>query len=223
MCLVVAGMAITTSCVSSVFSCYTSTLKVIIRSGNTLAKTKSNEVWVLFSGGLDSSALTHFYLNQNSIVKALFVRFGQPAERLELQAARQLSAYFDVELFEVQFRGILEKNSGLIQARNLFLIAVGLMEMPTSASVLALGIHSGTAYPDCSPRFARQIENVIALYSGGAIQLGVPFLKWNKQQIINYSLENNIPVSKTYSCEKGKKLPCGKCLSCRDREHLDVG
>ena len=177
---------------------------------------------MLFSGGLDSAALTRFYLDQNSIVKTLFVRFGQPAEKLERQAANELSAYFDVQLFEAHFKGHLPKKPGLIQARNLFLISVGLMEMSKSASILALGIHSGTAYPDCSPRFARQVENVIDLYSGGTIQLGVPFLQWSKQQIIEYSLEHDIPISKTYSCESGGKTPCGKCLSCRDREFLDA-
>lgn len=177
---------------------------------------------MLFSGGLDSAALTHFYLGQNSVVKTLFVRFGQPAEKMERHAAKKLATYFDVQLFEVNFKGLLPKKTGLIQARNLFLVSAGLMEMPESASILALGIHSGTAYPDCSPRFARYVENVIDLYSGGTVQLGVPFLNWNKQQIIEYALSHDLPISKTYSCESGMKTPCGKCLSCRDREFLNA-
>ena len=42
---------------------------------------------VLLSGGIDSMACIHFYLNQGYSIEALFCDYGQPASVREMESA----------------------------------------------------------------------------------------------------------------------------------------
>ena len=52
------------------------------------------------------------------------------------------------------------KPPGLIQGRNAFLLLAGLLEAPPTVTALALGVHSGTEYADCTPRFIGSMQSV---------------------------------------------------------------
>lgn len=99
---------------------------------------------------------------------------------------------------------------------------VALLVYPRFKGILSLGIHTGTPYYDCSERFIRDITPTVEGYTGGEVRIDAPFLAWDKPTIYAYCKEKGVPIHLTYSCESGTDPPCGKCLSCKDREALNA-
>ena len=178
------------------------------------------EVLVLLSGGLDSSACLQFYKQMGRQPCALFIDYDQAAAINEEQAAKAMADHFEVQLHIAQWRGVRSKSTGNITARNAFLLFAALMESPPEITTVAIGVHDGTEYTDCSATFIERIQSVYDLYTEGAVQVAAPFVSWNKSEVFAFAKANNLPVDLTYSCEAGGPSRCGKCLSCQDREAL---
>ena len=181
------------------------------------------EVLVLLSGGIDSSACLEFYREIGRPPAALFVNYGQAAARLEVDAARAVASYYTVPLIALTWTGRQLKHAGLIPGRNSFLISAAAMERPRSVSIIAIGVHAGTDYPDCSVSFLDAMQKVLSLSEDRAVHIAAPFGTWKKPDIIQYCRLRNVPLELTYSCERGTEPPCGICLSCKDRSSFLAG
>jgi 7-cyano-7-deazaguanine synthase in queuosine biosynthesis len=179
------------------------------------------EVLVLLSGGVDSAATIAFYRDFGRPPAALFVDYGQQARREEERAAAAVAAHFGIPLSVATWCGPRAKGVGLIRGRNLFLLAAALMERPSSVSVLALGLHAGTAYADSSAPFVQAAEATINACGERDVTLATPFLEWPKLDVYAYALRQRVPFPLTYSCEAASG-PCGQCLSCEDRKMLSA-
>ncbi len=190
---------------------------------NTGPKMSTSKTIVLLSGGIDSTATLHYCLGQHPQVCALFVDYGQPARNAEANAANAICRKFSVPLTTLQLVGATQKEAGLIVARNSFLINCALMEAAPGPVGIAIGVHSGTEYWDCSQGFLDAIQPVLDGYTGGTAQLLAPFLEWTKREVFSYSQNHRLPLDLTYSCERGEKQPCGLCASCKDLEVLNAG
>ena len=94
--------------------------------------------------------------------------------------------------------------------------------MERNPGIIAIGIHEGPPYYDCSEGFLRSIQTLVDGYAAGRIKIAAPFLKWGKPIIWEFCKKVGVPVDSTYSCEKGGGHPCGTCLSCKDREALSA-
>ncbi len=177
-------------------------------------------VTVLLSGGIDSTACLSYYLREGFHVGALFIDHGQAGAKREARAAKSICRHFRVPLKIVRLIGSTDKGPGLIAGRNAFLLLTAALEFKARAGVIALGIHSGTRYRDCSPYFVQRMQAVLDIYTGGAVQIGAPFLNWRKADIWAFATRKDVPLSLTYSCERGLEQPCGSCDSCLDLEAL---
>lgn len=175
---------------------------------------------VLLSGGIDSFACAHFLLNNNHRVKALFIDFGQGAAVSEWEAAENVATYLEISVQRVKISNDTSFREGEIIGRNLMLTAIGLTFTSSDTSGIALGIHYGTSYFDCSSSFSKRLNTIIQDCSNGSTSLLTPFISWSKQDILEYSNNHHMPLEFTYSCEKQNTNPCGKCLSCLDRMAL---
>lgn len=89
-------------------------------------------------------------------------------------------------------------------------------------AIIGIGVHSGTAYYDCTKTFIQASNDLLDVYTNGKISVEAPFMDWNKLEIWEFCHQNEVPVKLTYSCEAGNQEPCGKCLSCLDRRALDA-
>lgn len=189
-----------------------------------MIRTSANlgKVCVLLSGGIDSSACVAFYLKQNFSVRCMFIDYGQVAAQREFPSAKAIAKHYNVPFSRLTWSGIHKKNSGLVFGRNVFLLVSTLMEMPKYTGIIAIGAHSGTNYYDCAPAFFRKMQSIFDAYTKGRIQIGVPFLKWTKRDIMTFCRSYRVPLELTYSCERGLDQPCGQCLSCRDLEILNA-
>jgi len=181
---------------------------------------RRRDVIVLLSGGIDSSTCVAFYRRGRFHVMTLFIDYGQPAAEIERRSARAISRHYDVALHEVSVRGLQRRDVGYVPGRNAFLVCTALASAQSTSGLIALGIHAGTAYPDCSRAFVDACQTVADVYANGTIQVAAPFLEWSKSEIFAHAKKVGVPIDRTYSCEAGARKPCGKCLSCQDRASL---
>ena len=177
-------------------------------------------VWLLFSGGIDSTACLYFYREADYEVECFYINYGHPASRLEQAAANRLARHFNVPLSVLSWSGSSVEREGEIVGRNAFLYFGALVEIGNQAGILASGLHAGTPYWDCSDTFLSTLQTVVDGYCDGRINLGAPFIHWTKQQVVTYCQSAGLPIDLTYSCERGTDPPCGHCLSCLDRRTL---
>ena len=176
---------------------------------------------ILASGGVDSSTLLWLSVQQDLKPTALFLDYGQPAAEAESEAVAQICGSLDVPLRRVRYAGS-GFDAGEIRGRNAFLLHVALLEFPSHSGVVAIGIHAGTGYADCSPDFMNLIQCSYELHTGGTITATAPFLHWTKQDVYRLAANLEVPTSQTFSCE-ASNLPCQRCRSCLDRSLFETG
>lgn len=179
-------------------------------------------VLVLLSGGIDSSCCVAFYRQAGHEVAGVFVDYGQPVNEQEELSAKAIARNFTIPLHVIRSSGPGKEFSNEIAGRNAFLTFAALLYFPHLAGLISLGIHAGSGYYDCSEHFIGHLSALLSGYCNGQVVLGTPFLTWSKNAVYDFCLKNKIPVELTWSCEVGPLVPCGRCLSCEDRGHLNV-
>ena len=180
-------------------------------------------VLTLLSGGIDSSACVAYYVSQQFDVSTLFLNYRQLSANREHAAASAICNHYGIRFDKIVCSGFREWPGGYVLGRNALLLHAALMAFKHTAGIVAIGIHSGASFPDCSEEFVRSIQTLFDLYTDGRVVVGAPFLRWNKREIWDYCGNQEVPVELTYSCELGKEQPCGECLSCKDLEVLRAG
>ncbi len=190
---------------------------------NRQGESDTTKALILLSGGIDSSACTYFYKSQGFLVETLFLNYGQAAEKKEEIAAQRIAETLDVPLSTIKLeRRVVKTFKGEIIGRNALFLFAALMEFQNKNGIIGIGIHSDTPYYDCSLEFVKKIQETFDGYTDGCIRIGAPFLDWSKADVWEYFIKSGIPSELTYSCELGLSQPCGKCLSCKDLEALNV-
>ena len=113
----------------------------------------------------------------------------------------------------VPFRNGLLLSSASSLAMSLF---------PENEVVLYYGAHAddaaGSAYPDCTPGFVREMHMAVMEGSGGLLGICAPFIGNNKKQIIEQGKKLGVPYHLTWSCYEGGRKACGTCGTCIDRK-----
>jgi 7-cyano-7-deazaguanine synthase len=166
------------------------------------------------SGGIDSTACVGYYISQECNVSALFVDYGQASVKHERKAASAVADYFGIPLKQLNVSGC-NINDGYIKARNAMLLSTALMSFEHRSGIVALGIHSGTPYVDCSPDFKHLMQQIYDLYEDGRVRIDAPFLNWTKSEIWDYALTLNVPLELTYSNNLGSLSPIADHLRVR--------
>ena len=176
---------------------------------------------VLLSGGIDSAACALLLKSQMKDIRGLFVDYGQAASELERPAAEKIAEWLQINLNVLRVESPLQFSAGRIPGRNGLLVSGALTYGELHTGVIALGVHAGAPYYDCSERFVTRINELIQEYTDGRVSVAAPFLTWCKADIVQFCRDRGLPLGKTYSCERGHNPPCGECNSCRDRAALN--
>ena len=179
---------------------------------------KKPKCLILFSGGLDSMALIHFYQMSGFLVKGLYINMESPASKYELEAILEITKHFEIE-YEVLNLGQSFKNisfQGEIIGRNLLFVSAALTKYQYDFDVIALGIHFGVQYYDSKIPFLHDVNKIFSNYSNYKVQIQAPFINMRKIDIVKYIFKEKLPYGLTYSCENGNFQPCTECLTCRD-------
>jgi|SRR5215510_14048916 len=186
-----------------------------------LATMNSEFVTVLFSGGIDSTACIRFFLDRGHDVRGVFVKFGQAAEYAEARAVEALKDTLGISVSVVTAKSELSFGAGELVGRNAFLIFTAILMGGCREGLLAIGIHAGTPYYDCSPAFLDRANALVRECTNDRVNLIAPFVRWSKDDVYSYFSSLRLPLSHTYSCEEGTTPPCGQCASCADRMRFE--
>ncbi|WP_436626165.1 7-cyano-7-deazaguanine synthase [Sorangium sp. So ce136] len=162
------------------------------------------------------------YRHRSASVSALFVDYGQPAAAQEHAAGNRVALHYEVPLVAVGCHGLGRVGAGYVRARNALLLQIALAAAPFDAGHIAIGLHAGTPYADCSPSFVVEMQRCFDIYCDGKIRVVAPFLDEDKPAIVAFCHDRGVPIDLTYSCERGTTPACGACLSCLDRKALNV-
>ncbi len=177
-------------------------------------------VIVLLSGGIDSTACVHYYLQNDFLPMGLFIDYGQLVRKKEYESAKKIAGYYRIKLDMIKISTSNKFGAGEIKGRNALFVIAALMKYKDLPSIIALGIHSGTQYFDATEQFVGNMNSLLSGYTNGTVRLDAPFLRWQKSMIYEYCKNNAVPIHLTYSCEQGVRKPCGVCNSCLDRKAL---
>ncbi len=155
-------------------------------------------VLVLLSGGIDSAACVEYYVSRGYSVSALFIDYGQPNVNQEKAAASAIADHYHIPIRQLKVSGCSVKE-GYVPARNAILLSLALLSFGPDSGIVALGIHAGTPYSDCSPEFALLMQQIYDLYEGGRIRIDAPFLQWTKNEIWEHAKIQKVPLHMTHS------------------------
>lgn len=175
---------------------------------------------VLFSGGLDSTACAHFLQTRGLRLRGLFIDHGQAAARHEAASSAALAERLGIPLETCVLSNPCLLTAGELTGRNAMLVFNALFLTQGKADILALGIHAGVPYFDCSEAFFVTAGRLLGELTDGRVSLLAPFITWTKKDVYDYFLTTGLPIALTYSCEAGSDPVCGTCASCRDRRAL---
>ncbi len=176
------------------------------------------------SGGIDSTALIHYYLDNGYQVQGIHFDYGQPALQAEINALKTVKKYFDIRVeFAVLRPKLRHSPQGVVYGRNALFVLGSVSHIQHQQALVSLGIHGNSIYYDCSEIFVQQIQGILDGYFDGVVKLDIPFLTFSKRDIVEYCENHKIPLNLTYSCDTGSTEPCGKCLSCKERERALYG
>ena len=178
---------------------------------------RNGQVNLLLSGGIDSTAVLAYYLENGFDVRSYFIHYGHSANDIEYKHAQMVSEHYNTPLTLLSFVGVTYNGKWEIAGRNAFLILSVLMASQSYSGIISAGIHKGSEYYDCKEDFINTMKNLINGYTDGAIQLDFPFFEMAKDEIITYCKLHSVPIESTYSCQIGMDEPCGKCPSCMER------
>ncbi|MDC6386297.1 7-cyano-7-deazaguanine synthase [Flagellimonas taeanensis] len=195
------------------------------------------KVILLASGGLDSTTMA-FWLLQNKIdFIPVFINYGQHCADTELSTLKNvLPNEYKGKIEIIDVNGVYKySRSRFIKKANLWednITADDLYIPYRNILILTLGasfaqslnidrlysafINSNHAKEiDCSKDFFLKMEDMLGEY--GSVKMEMPFLEMSKFEVAKLGIELNAPIGKTFSCQASPYIPCGACPNCVDR------
>ncbi len=192
---------------------------------------------ILLSGGLDSLVSLDIAKKQCNIELALTFNYGQKAYADEKQACEDISKFYGVkhEIIEIPFLKKISANaltdddnkdfdnleSVWIPNRNgLFLNIAACFCDKFNYDYIIFGANKEESrdFSDNSKEYVEICQNFFKYSTRKHPVVLAPCLKLDKTEIINYAINNSLPLNLIKSCYKnstGNKKHCGKCMSCK--------
>jgi len=203
---------------------------------------------VLFSGGLDSTAILNHVAKRYGAenVTALNIKYGSVQNPRERRAAERVLKHLGVQGMGITLPTEIFKGAGsalmgereipdeeyrtdgpqptIVPFRNgTFLSVAAAIGFRYDVCEVWLAVHaddaSGWAYPDCTPDFLDAMAEAIHVASLGEVRLVAPFQYMTKAEIVGQAYNEDAPLELSYSCYKGGRYHCGVCATCVDRHY----
>ncbi len=198
----------------------------------------------IISGGMDSALSAKIAQNDEYEIIALHFNYGQRTEAKELESFRKIAdAVNAIESYEIDLpffesigasaltdKSIDVPTGGLedgvpityVPFRNgIFLSIASAIAEKHNAKALYIGVveEDSSGYPDCREEYIKQMQKAINLGTKDEtdITIEMPLVNLKKSEIVQKSLELNVPLEHTWSCYKEEDRACGVCDSCRLR------
>jgi 7-cyano-7-deazaguanine synthase len=198
---------------------------------------KSKNGILLASGGLDSTTMAFWLLNQGIDFVPLFINYGQHCAITEFETLKEVLPsshidkieYMDISSIYAKSKSKFIKPANLwaddivaddlyIPYRNVLLLTIGATFAHISGltNVYSAFINSNHAKEiDCSNEFFDKMENMLTDY--GSVKINMPFRYYSKYEVAKLGLSLGASIGRTFSCQASTKIPCGACPNCVDR------
>ena len=174
---------------------------------------------MLLSGGIDSAVVLALLVARGHDANAVWIDYDQPAAAAERDASRAVASSYGAPWTELTVVGLTPPVAGEFPGRNDVLVALAAASAPGRS--LAIGIHAGTGYADCSPYWVEEWQGLLTSQYHGTVRLFAPLADLTKAQVYALAHQIDVPIALTHSCE-ASAVPCGGCSSCADRRMLDA-
>jgi 7-cyano-7-deazaguanine synthase len=197
---------------------------------------KTMKIVSLASGGIDSSVLLFMLQKEKHEVLPLYINYGHKASKMELNSFHKICKFLHLAGEVIDAEGINKIKSGLttreipeseypfFPARNLLLFTIGAAyAFSRSSRIVSMGFLRNPEFPDQTSDFITSAEKTVELATGIAIKLFTPFIKLDKNEVVQLAKKYRFPLELTYSCYSGEQTPCGKCKACLNRETVMAG
>lgn len=198
----------------------------------------------ILSGGMDSTLASYIAKNDGYEIIAVHFNYGQRTEKRELKAFRDICDDLEIkEKYEIDIPFFTQIGAsaltdtsidvpiGGVEAgvpityvpfRNgIFLSIATAIAEKEEAQALFIGVveEDSSGYPDCTDTFIDKMTSAInqGTKESTKIEIKTPLVHLMKNQIVEKSIELNVPLKHTWSCYKEEEEACGVCDSCRLR------
>ena len=198
----------------------------------------------ILSGGMDSTLASYIAKNDGYEIIAVHYNYGQRTEHKELEAFRNICIELNIKdkyeinipfftqigasaltdsSIEIPTNGIEEGVPiTYVPFRNgIFLSIATAIAEKHEAQALFIGVvqEDSSGYPDCTDTFINKIEDAMNQGTKEETKLKIitPLVHMTKKEIVQKSLELNVPLEYTWSCYANEDKACGVCDSCRLR------
>jgi len=194
---------------------------------------------ILLSGGLDSLVSLDIAQKKGYNVQlALNFDYGQKAFNEERKASEKIAELYNLELKVIKLPFLKEltqnaltdeKNNNFNDFNSLWIPNRNGLFLNIAASycdklgfdhiIIGVNKEESELFVDNSEKFIKNAEKFFQFSTQNHPKIIAPCLQFDKIQIINYAIENNIPFDLLKSCydsikNTGKKH-CGECKSCK--------
>ena len=198
----------------------------------------------IISGGMDSALGATLAKNEGYDIVALHFNYGQRTQKKELESFRKIAKKLEtIEQYEIDldfFKQIgasaltdssLEVPTGGVEdgvpityvpfRNGIFISIATALAEKHGAEALFIGVveEDSSGYPDCRDTYIKSMEQSINLGTKEETKLEIrmPLVHMKKSEIVQKSIELNVPLEDTWSCYKEEERACGVCDSCRLR------
>lgn len=201
----------------------------------------SENVVVIYSGGMDSFTVLHKALKSGKTVHALSFNYGQRHKKeldyaanvckslnishkiVDISAINTLiggsALTSDIEVPEGHYEEPSMKQT-VVPNRNMILLSLAVgYAVSLNANEVYYGAHSGdhAIYPDCRPEFVEKMTDVCRIANYTPVEIVTPYIKASKSDILTDGLSMGLDYSQTWTCYNGREKACGKCGACEER------
>lgn len=192
---------------------------------------------LLASGGLDSTTMAYWLLDQKIDFVPLFINYGQHCAETEFNTLKKVLPSSHVNKIEViDIQSIYKKSTSkfikpanlwedeisaddlYIPYRNVLLLTIGATFAQTLglSNVYSAFINSNHAKEiDCSNDFFEKMESMLSDY--GSVKINMPFRYYSKYDVAKLGIKLGASIGLTFSCQASPVIPCGACPNCVDR------
>ena len=204
----------------------------------------SKKAVCIISGGMDSALSAKIAQNEGYDIIALHFNYNQRTQQKELESYRKIIKDLNViNSYEIDLpffsqigasaltdttidvpTGGLEDGVPItyVPFRNgIFLSIAASIAEKHQATAIYIGVvqEDSSGYPDCRDSYIKAMQQAINLGTKDEtkITIQMPLVHLSKAQIVQKSIELNVPLQYTWSCYKNEDKACGVCDSCRLR------
>jgi 7-cyano-7-deazaguanine synthase len=198
----------------------------------------------IMSGGMDSTLGAYMMKKDGYEIIAVHFNYDQRTQTKELECFHKicndlsvLNKYvLDLDFFkELGASALTDKSIDVptggieegvpvtyVPFRNgIFLSMAAAIAEKEGAEIITIGVveEDSSGYPDCRESYIKSMEQSINLGTKDEtnIEIKMPLVHLKKSQIVQKSIELNVPLHHTWSCYKNEIKACGICDSCRLR------